>query len=262
MYKTVIQIVFIVLVSIICFSLSRNNNENGTNEQDSIFYFSRLHLTVPNIQKIGDTLVYQKEIVVNNCDCQILHELLYPNVFFYHYEINPDCYLGKKDFILPDSIRNHLKINDRIYYIDSLFEKEKGEPCWHIATLYFELFLTTFNNNKYVLVHFCYYFGNSFTYINKACLIEETPDKKLSFYVVPCLSDSASEYALGDFNQDNYLDFAPVKNDTVFLYSLINNEFVLQKDAYIKLIEMGEWEMGGPIIIDFKNSRWKFPDKK
>jgi len=267
--------IIIYVLIFICFSvfiscLSNTDGGNPVLKTDSIFNLEKLQFSKVPYETIKEKQLSQYEFKINNIYCGSIVDSISNGIYFHWFDMTPQDYLNTSDgrgIKLPDTIHSHLDIFDRKIYIDSICHQITGDNYDPImVNLDYDQYLYTYDNKKYLFLRFFYFYGSSYYVYYHSCLIEMDIDNRYSLIPIPNVTDSISPHYIGDFNNDKYLDYIACSDkqnsDTVFLFSLIKNRFVKQKE-YIVFSKHVPVDYNPTLhIIDFKNSRWKFPENK
>jgi len=220
---------------------------------DGLFQFKNLHHSILKRKKVLPKVVSEYSIDLRDVTCDFTQSVIVPNVQFHEYYLNLEYY-DPTDEHFPDTIRDFISLDTHKCYVDSIFRDKGNNDFLPVCSMLSEISHLTFDHRDYLVLFFYYFTGTTTHYQYKPCIIQDFKSKTPLLIVAPGLSASPSHLMFGDFNHDNNLDYAYLNRNKVYMYSLQNDEFVLDDDVYISLFDTLNAKM-----IDFKNTKWDFP---
>lgn len=148
-----------------------------------------------------------------------------------------------------------LSINNRVFSISDFF---KGEICQFRIL---NILKFNFESHDYLLLMGIDMLQNG-TIIRDNTIFLVKFDRGYPLLICPPFitgttnTYSYEPYYINDFNDDKYLDFLQYSGDTIFLYSLINDQFIRQKEFITTVIK------GNQVNTRYMNpqkSNWPYP---
>ena len=259
------MMVKMMLIAINMFLFSLIISSENINKFNPTFYIDTLkylhldysllskHKIIYEVVEDENILVCKQELNKGTNKYQYITKYIYSII----YNIS---YLRNNVEIVSTSIgKDSIIIMNKKFSADSLLY---GKSFNNVSVGIQSCYRFDFTNHKFIAIYLKDWSGPCFVCDYSTILFDITDTNNIVCIRAGIQSDNCTFDCFSDFNQDGKLDFLCVNLEGDYemgkVYTLQNNEFILQNDYYLKLKIIEDYN----IYIDVSNSKWFFDLEK